>query len=78
MTPRVNRYVYEAAQRHGVDAAAVHGRNRHKRVSFARFEVMRRLRADGHSITAIAQFIDRDRSTVSHGLTVAAPGLWFA
>lgn len=74
---KASQYIREAAQRHGVEPAAVHGRNRHKRVCHARFEVMRRLRADGLSASEIGRALNRDHTTILDGLARVAPGLWF-
>ncbi len=67
-TPRVNRYVYEEAQRVGVAPAAILGRDRTATVCLARWRVMKRLRADMFSMTQIGEWFGRDHSTVSHGL----------
>lgn len=77
-TARVLLYVTEAAQRHGVTADAVLGRDRKRRVAHARFEVMRRLRADGWSLTQIGRALGRHHTTVLHGLAAPAPGRWWA
>lgn len=72
-----DRYIADAARRHGVNADDVLLHCRSKRVCIARYEVMRRLRHDGLSLTAIGRELGRDHTTILHGLQVAAPGLWF-
>lgn len=68
MTPRIRQYAQEAAERHGVTADAILGRNCKRRVAHARFEVMRHLRADGFTVGQIGRWLNRHHSTVLHGL----------
>jgi hypothetical protein len=64
-TTRVQQYAAEAAQRHGVAADAVLGRDKHAAPCAARRDVMCRLRADGFTTSQIGRWMQRDRSTVS-------------
>lgn len=67
MTPRVRRYVIEAASRNGVDPCAILSPSRQRPVVIARTEVMRRLRwQDRFTTTQIGRWLGRDRTTVSH------------
>lgn len=69
--PRVNLYAYEAALRHGCDAAEVLASGKTTlRAAAARRDVIRRLRGEGWKQDAIAAAIGRDRSTVSYHLRV--------
>lgn len=64
-TARVAEYAAEAAQRHGVTANAVLGRDKRAAPCAARREVMCRLRAEGFRTTQIGRWMQRDHSTVS-------------
>ncbi len=64
----VRTYAREAAAGLGVSASEVLGRQRFKNMVIARKAVMRRLWEDGFSTPEIGFMLDRDHTTVLHGL----------
>ena len=66
MTPRVRLYAEQAASDHRVTADAILSASARRPVARARGDVMRRLRADGFTVTQIGRWLGRDHSTVSH------------
>ena len=67
MTPRLSKYADEIAFWHGVSAAEIFAKHRgDARVTRARADVMRRLRADGFSLPQIGRWLHRDHTTVLH------------
>lgn len=57
---------------HGVSPADIMGRKRTKRIAQARQSVMLWLRSDGRTLQEIADILQRDHSTVLHGIRRAA------
>lgn len=72
MTPRVRFYAAEEAARQGVGVEDVLGRSQRRPVVRARCAVMRRLRRDGFTVGQIGLWLDRDHTTISHGLARTA------
>ena len=64
----VRNYAREAGAPLGVSVSEVLGRQRFKNMVIARKAVMRRLWEDGFSTPEIGFMLDRDHSTVLHGL----------
>lgn len=64
----VRNYAREAGSPLGVSVNEVLGRQRFKNMVAARKEVMRRLWEDGFSTPEIGFMLDRDHTTVLHGL----------
>lgn len=65
MTPRVRRYVAEAAELFEVTPARILGRNRFDHAAIAaRTVIYQALRQDGFSFTQIARWFGRHHSTV--------------
>lgn len=64
MTPRVERYVREEADRAGISATELLSRVRRHPVAMARRKVAVRLANDGFSNSQIARWMGLDASTV--------------
>lgn len=65
---RERQILAEAAERHGLTVEDLTGLSRKQKVVVARWEVMRALRDLGRSTPRIGQILNRDHSTVIHGL----------
>jgi chromosomal replication initiation ATPase DnaA len=65
---RARLYGCIAAANHGTTLASVFGESRQRPDVKARWEMWRRMRADGLSLSQIARATNRDHTTVLHGL----------
>ena len=65
---KANRIQREIATRHGMTVDAMKGHSREARFAKARWEVMVALRDEGFSMPRIGRILNRDHTTVLHGL----------
>lgn len=72
MTPRVERYLDEAAERHQTTREAILSDARETAEVAARREVMQRLHDDGFSMMRIGRWLGRHHTTVLHHLRKVA------
>lgn len=63
-----SRTLRETAKRHGMSVDAIKGHSREPRFVKARHEVMVALRDEGFSLPRIGRILNRDHTTVMHGL----------
>lgn len=68
MAETVRQYAIKAGDEYLVSAREILSPCRRALVVHARNSVMRRLRDDGYSTPQIGELLDRDHSTVLHGL----------
>lgn len=69
MTPQTIAYIKQAAEQFGVDPWQVISRSRKRPIVYARFTVMRAMRADGKTMPQIARAFGVDHTSVLHALT---------
>lgn len=74
MTPRVRLYACIEAANHHCTIAQVVGQARSAHIVYARHAVMRRLHADGFSMSQIGRWMHRDHSTVHNAVRKVRAG----
>ena len=74
MTPReINRSIIaEACEAHGVSTASIMGISRAQSIAFARQHCYWKMWKAGMSFTDIGKVLNRDRTTVRHGVAMIA------
>lgn len=67
-SPLLTRIVTEVADREAISIADIMGSSKQPHIAHPRQEVMARLAAAGKSRPAIGRMLDKDASTVTHGI----------
>jgi chromosomal replication initiation ATPase DnaA len=68
VTPRIRRYLAEAAEIFDVAPDTIVGRSREPAAVAARTAIYQALRQDGFSLTQIARWFDRHHTSILHAL----------
>lgn len=64
----MERIALDVALEHGITLAELTGPARHRRQAWPRQEAMARMHEAGYSLSQIARFLDRDHTTILHGV----------